>query len=52
MGLSSFFIIIFGLILFIVGIFPAIIWVASSFASLYESVNRELNSPVEAEVVA
>lgn len=51
MGISSFFIIIFGLMLFIVGIFPAIIWVASSFASLYESVNRELNSPVEAEVV-
>lgn len=52
MGISSFFIIIFGLMLFIVGIFPAIIWVASSFASLYESVNREMNSPVEAEVVA
>ena len=52
MGISSFFIIIFGLMLFIVGIFPAIIWVASSFASLYESVNRELNGPAEAEVVA
>jgi uncharacterized membrane protein len=51
MGISSFFIIIFGLMLFIVGIFPAIIWISSSFASLYESVSRELNSPAEAEVV-
>lgn len=41
MGISSFFIIIFGLCLMIVGIFPAIMWVASSFASLYESVLRE-----------
>jgi hypothetical protein len=52
MGLASFFIIIFGLILLFVGIFPAIIWVSSSFASLYESVNREMNKPLEAEVVA
>ncbi len=52
MGLASFFIIIFGLILLIVGIIPAIIWVASSFASLYESVNREMNKTAEPEVVA
>jgi hypothetical protein len=52
MGLASFFIIIFGLILLFVGIFPAIIWVSSSFASLYESVNRELNKPAEGETVA
>ena len=41
MGIASFFIIIFGLILLIVGIFPAIIWIGSSFATLYESVLRE-----------
>jgi len=52
MGFVSFFIIIFGLVLFLVGIFPAMIWVMSSFASLYEAVNREMNKPVEAEIVA
>ena len=41
MGILSFFIIIFGLIMLIVGIFPALVWVSSSFAALYESVNRE-----------
>ncbi|HUX95124.1 MAG TPA: hypothetical protein VMV47_05265 [Bacteroidales bacterium] len=51
MGIVSFFIIIFGLALVIVGIFPAIIWVSSSFASLYESVNRQMENPIEAEVV-
>jgi hypothetical protein len=38
MGFSSFFIYIFGLIMLIVGIFPASIWVGSSFATLYQSV--------------
>ena len=47
MGFVSIFIIIFGLILLIVGIFPAIIWVSSSFAALYESVLREKEKPVE-----
>jgi hypothetical protein len=47
MGFVSIFIIIFGLILLIVGIFPAIIWVSSSFASLYESVLREKEKPTE-----
>ena len=41
MGIASFFIIVFGLCMLIVGIFPAIIWVSSSFASLYESVLKE-----------
>jgi hypothetical protein len=41
MGFVSFFIIIFGLILLIVGIFPAIIWVWSSFATMYESIILE-----------
>ena len=41
MGFVSFFIIIFGLLMLIVGIFPAIMWVASSFATLYQSVLNE-----------
>jgi uncharacterized membrane protein len=47
MGFASFFIVIFGLALMIVGIFPAIMWVCSSFAALYESVIREKEQPVE-----
>ncbi|MDO9579634.1 MAG: hypothetical protein Q7J06_03575 [Bacteroidales bacterium] len=45
MGFVSIFIVIFGLCLMIVGIFPAIIWISSSFASLYESVLREKEEP-------
>ncbi|MDX2414004.1 MAG: hypothetical protein QNK33_02325 [Bacteroidales bacterium] len=41
MGLVSFFIILFGLLLLIIGIFPAIIWVNSAFAVLYEDVLNE-----------
>jgi hypothetical protein len=41
----SIFIVIFGLILLIIGIFPAIMWICSSFASLYESVLREKEKP-------
>lgn len=41
MGLVSFFIIIFGLVLLIIGIFPAIIWVSSAFAVLYQDVLEE-----------
>jgi hypothetical protein len=47
MGFVSFFIVIFGLILLIVGIFPAIIWIRSSFTALYESVNLQTEIPVE-----
>ena len=47
MGIVSFFIIIFGLMLLIVGIFPAMMWVSSSFASLYESVLREKEPAVD-----
>ena len=46
MGFVSIFIVIFGLCLMIIGIFPAIIWISSSFASLYESVLREKEEPV------
>ena len=51
MGIASFFIIIFGLIMLIVGIFPAMIWISSSFAALYESVLRVKEKPAE-EVAA
>jgi hypothetical protein len=47
MGFVSIFIVIFGLLMLIVGIFPAIIWISSSFASLYESVLREKEKPAE-----
>jgi len=47
MGFISIFIIIFGFFMLIVGIFPAIIWVSSSFASLYESVLRAKEQPAE-----
>ncbi|HEX2969942.1 MAG TPA: hypothetical protein VHO46_12655 [Bacteroidales bacterium] len=49
MGIVSFFIILFGLLMLIVGIFPAIMWVASSFASLYESVLREKQPVIETQ---
>jgi len=35
----------------IVGIFPAIIWISSSFAALYESVLKEKENPAEVAVV-
>jgi hypothetical protein len=41
MGFASFFIIIFGIALFIVGVFPAIIWVLASFATIYEAVLKD-----------
>jgi len=47
LGFVSIFIILFGLLLFIVGIFPAIIWVSSSFASLYEAVLRNWEKAAE-----
>jgi len=47
LGFVSIFIFILGLCLLIVGVFPAIIWISSSFASLYESVLREKEPKVE-----
>jgi hypothetical protein len=47
MGFVSIFIIIFGLIMLIIGIFPAIMWICSSFATLYESVLKEKEKPAE-----
>jgi hypothetical protein len=48
MGFVSIFIALFGLVLMFVGILPAIVWISSSFASLYESVLREKEQPAEA----
>lgn len=47
MGLVSFFIIIAGLILLIIGIFPAIMWVTSAFAVLYNDVLNEKGEQTE-----
>lgn len=47
LGFISIFIVILGLCLLIVGIFPAVIWICSSFAALYESVLREKEKPAE-----
>jgi hypothetical protein len=51
MGFLSIFICIFGLLMLIVGIFPAVVWISGSFASLYESVLREKEIPAEVAVV-
>lgn len=47
MGFASIFIVIFGLIMLIVGILPALMWISSSFAALYESVLIEKEPKVE-----
>ena len=52
MGFVSFFIIIFGLMLFLIGVFPAVMWVSCSFATLYQSVLLEKEKPAEPEKVA
>ena len=53
MGFVSFFIVIFGFIIPpIIGLFPAIIWISSSFATLYQSVLLEKEKPAEPEAVA
>lgn len=41
MAIVSFFILIGGVILLIVGVFPALVWIKSSFASLYNSILLE-----------
>lgn len=46
MGIVSFFIFILGFAMLFVGIIPAIMWVKSSFASLYEAVVTEKNGAV------
>jgi len=52
MGFVAFFVYILGLALIFVGVFPASIWVKSSFASLYQSVLDEKEKPLEEAVAA
>jgi hypothetical protein len=47
MGFVSIFIFLFGLLMLIVGVFPALIWISSSFAALYQSVLIEKEKPLE-----
>jgi len=47
MGFVSIFIFILGLALLFVGVLPAIMWISSSFASLYEAVLTEKNAQIE-----
>jgi hypothetical protein len=47
MGFISIFIFILGLCLFFVGVFPALVWICSSFAAMYQSVLNEKEKPVE-----
>jgi uncharacterized membrane protein len=47
MGFVSFFIYLFGFILVFVGIFPAAIWVSSSFAAIYQAALLEKEKPAE-----
>jgi len=51
MGFTSVFIFLFGILLLLIGIFPALIWIGSSFASLYESILRQNEKPAEPLVV-
>jgi hypothetical protein len=50
MAILSFFIFLAGLIMLIVGTLPALIWIRSSFASLYEAVLSEKNGAVTVPV--
>jgi len=52
LGFISIFICIGGLLLFIVGILPAIMWVKASFASLYQAVYQEVGNDFFAQVEA
>jgi hypothetical protein len=52
MGITSFFIFIFGLLLMLIGVFPAVMWISSSFAALYQSVLLEKEKPDEVTVAA
>ena len=49
MAVLSFFIAILGLILCFIGILPAIMWISSSFASLYEGIQAERNIESQSE---
>lgn len=51
MGFVSIFIFFFGLLMLIVGVFPALIWICSSFATLYQSVLNEKEPAAQAAVI-
>ena len=44
MGVVSFFIVLGGLLLLVVGIFPALVWVNAAFASIYQAALNEKES--------
>lgn len=50
LAITSFFIIVLGLICLIVGIFPALMWVKAAFASLYQSILEEKGPELFAKV--
>jgi uncharacterized membrane protein len=52
MGFVSFFILILGFCVVFVGVFPAIMWIKSSFASLYQSILLVKERPAEPVVEA
>ncbi len=52
MGFVSIFIFILGLCLLFVGVFPAMMWISSSFAALYQSVLLEKEKPAVTEQAA
>ncbi|MBN2638303.1 MAG: hypothetical protein JXR65_04375 [Bacteroidales bacterium] len=47
MGLMSILIILAGVLLLIVGVFPAIVWISASFASLYYAVDSKSSQTIE-----
>jgi len=51
MGIVSIFIFILGLICLIVGVFPALIWISASFASMYQAVLTNREPAAEGEFV-
>jgi len=48
MGIISFFLVIFGLLLMIVGVFFSAMWISTAFASLYYSIDYKEKSELEA----
>lgn len=50
LGVASVFIIIVGFICFIVGIFPAVMWIKASFATLYQTILEEKGDDLLMEV--
>lgn len=51
LGFTSVFIFILGLLCFIVGVLPAIIWIKGSFAALYQGVLNEKEDPMDTEII-